>query len=524
MAFPSPVAEAEGATSASNTTTHPITLPTHAAGDLLLVLFTAAGHSTHTPSGTGWTSSTATAGFNVLRHTVFTKIATSSSETLTITTGSATQSSHISKSTRPGAGMALEWEVGPSGNGYSGNTYFGEFEPSAGLQDYLSLASVGTNGSTEFTGIGFPFSGFNSSAGAGASSASTAIGSANEASTTTSIIQFLGNPTDVDWAGFPIAVWEVTGGGGSTTITAVTSLAMAVQLARNAAASVGLAVQAPQQATTSVALAVRTAQAASTSLAAAVQQARAASTLVQLAVQAPQSSAASVATAVQVARNAAANLDLLIQRTQALGVGVDLQVQTPSAASASVSLQVQVGSTLSTALAVAVQELRQAAAAVSLAVSQARAQGADASMAVQAGRSGNVATSLAVQQARTGGASVDMQIQEGATRSAALQAAVQFAADASTSVGLAVAGMRTAGVGLAAAVSLQRALGSVVDLVVLQRQLASLGVSMHIVDSSTFARAPDGPLPQDRFANTKRPDRLPTSGRPTMSNTSRPRR
>jgi hypothetical protein len=314
------------------------------------------------------------------------------------------------------------------------------------------------------------------------------------------------------------------GGGGSTTITAVTSLAMAVQLARNAAASVGLAVQVPQQATTSVALAIRTARTATTSLDAAIQQARAASALVQLAVQAPQSSSSSVATAVQVARNAAANLDLVIQRAQALGVGVDLQVQTPSAASASVSLQVQVGSTLSTALAIAVQELREASTAVSLAVSQARAQGADASLAVQAGLSGNVTTSLAVQQARTGGASVDMQIQEGATRSAALQAAVQFAVDASASVGLAVAGLRTAGVGLAAAVSLQRALGSVVDLVVLQRQLASLGVSMHIVDSSTFARAPDGPLPQDRFANTNRPGRLSTGGRPTMSNTSRPRR
>lgn len=216
MAFPTTVASTGAATPAVNTTSHPITLPTHAAGDLLVVAFTAHSHATHTPSGTGWSSSTVTNGFDVVRHSVFTKIATGSAEALTITTSAATQSSHRARSIRAGAGMALEVAVGPSGTGYSSNTYYGGYSPPAGLQDYLSIATVGNDGSTQYTGISAPFGGFLSTPGASTVAASTGMASANEATTITSIAQFTGSPVDVDWCGFPIVVWEVAGGGDFT--------------------------------------------------------------------------------------------------------------------------------------------------------------------------------------------------------------------------------------------------------------------------------------------------------------------
>lgn len=265
-----------------------------------------------------------------------------------------------------------------------------------------------------------------------------------------------------------------------TSPTLTTSLSMAVQLARTAAASVATAVQAPQQATTSVALAVSAARTATASLAAAVQQAQAAAALVQVAVQAPQSAGTSAALAVQAARTAAADLALAVQEAKASGVGVDLQVQAPSQVSTAVSLQVQAGASASASVQVAVQALAQASAAVVVAVSQAQTAGASLSASVQVSRTGATSTALAVQAARTAGVGVDMQIQEGSTRALALQAAVQFAANASTALSVAVAQLQNAGVGLAAAISLQNTLGVALDVAVRAAAIAGFGVSLYI--------------------------------------------
>lgn len=279
------------------------------------------------------------------------------------------------------------------------------------------------------------------------------------------------------WASLAYVVRKPSSG---TSPTLMTSLSMAVQLARSASASLATAVQAPQQATTSVALAVAAARTATASVAAAIQQAQAATALVQVAIQAPQSAGTSVATAVQAARTAAADLALAVQQAKSAGVGVDLQVQAPSQVSTAVSLQVQAGASASASVQVAVQALAQASTALSIALSQAKTAGTSLSAGVQLVRSAATSADLAIQAARTAGVGVSMQVQEGNTRALALQAAVQFAASASTSLSVAVARLQTAGVGLAAAISLQNTLGVAVDVAVRAAAIAGVGLSLYI--------------------------------------------
>ena len=277
-----------------------------------------------------------------------------------------------------------------------------------------------------------------------------------------------------------IATFAVATGGGGSTVSEVTSLSMAVQLAQAAAASVGLAVQAPLAATTSVSMAVRAAQTASAAVAAAVQQASSASTLVGLAVRDAHTASLGSDLAVQAVHQASADLALAIQVAQSAGFGVDLQVQAAAEASTSVSLQIQAGASASAAIQIAVQHLVTAAASLSMAVSQSLSSGVGVDAGVQVARSDSASADLAVQAEYSGGFGVDLQVQEGSTRALALQAAVQFAVDASTAVSVAVAQLQAAGVGLSAAISLQNTLGVALGCAVLASAARSMGVSLYI--------------------------------------------
>lgn len=78
----------------TDTTSHPVTLPTHAAGDLLLVEFISDGAPTITYTS-GWSLVAQISQSSNIRTNYIFLIASSASESLTITTSAAEQSAHI---------------------------------------------------------------------------------------------------------------------------------------------------------------------------------------------------------------------------------------------------------------------------------------------------------------------------------------------------------------------------------------------------------------------------------------------
>lgn len=343
----------------------------------------------------------------------------------------------------------------------------------------IALMTVRGGGSISTVEHDPPITGYTSLGSRFASEGPVVIGYKDVSSTETSSASF----GAVTWTGGRASAQLATfasAGGGGTTVTEVTSLSMAVQLARSASVSVGLAVQAPQVATTSVSMAVRAAQAASASAAAAVQQAAAATALISVAVRDARSTSLSTSLAVQAVRQASSDLALAVQLAQSAGFGIDLQVQAASQASTSVSLQVQAGASVSAAVQVAVQNLVQASTSLSIAVSRGLSVGTSVGVGVQASRNATTSADLAIRAGRSAAVGVDAQIQGGSTVALALEAAVQFAVSASTAVSAAVAQLQSAGVGLSAAISLQNSLGVAIEAAVLSSVSRSFGVSIYI--------------------------------------------
>lgn len=208
---------------ATNQTSHSVTLLTHAIGDRLWVEFNAAGSSTHTAVESGWdqVQSPGTTG----RQSIFTKIAASTSETLTVTTSSATQATALIKRITASSGYTVSYQIDTAGfaSGYGNNTYFGGFSPTAGTQDYLTVTTVGSNGTTVYPSIAYGGTNLYTQAAAGSGGCSS--GSMNDTVTTNSIsdASFDSNPSAVDWRGYQAVFWEeASGGGGITGTLAVT--------------------------------------------------------------------------------------------------------------------------------------------------------------------------------------------------------------------------------------------------------------------------------------------------------------
>ena len=136
MAFPTVISTTTGRTTNTNTTSHPITLPSGLlAGDLLLVFFSIDG-SPNLSYTSGWFPIEQETYGSFATGVLFYKYATSSSDTLTITSSPSEASTHIVYQVRNSAPpMAL-----------SGRANAGQREPTSldtGMErDYLAIAST----------------------------------------------------------------------------------------------------------------------------------------------------------------------------------------------------------------------------------------------------------------------------------------------------------------------------------------------------------------------------------------------
>lgn len=276
------------------------------------------------------------------------------------------------------------------------------------------------------------------------------------------------------------------GSGGS--MVSSTSLALAIQTARSAAASVVVPVQTRAQQSASLAMAVRATGSAQADLAAAVQQAQAASALVAMAVRDSRADSADFSLAVQAVDAATADLALAVQQAREAITGVDLQVQAASLVSASIRALVQAGQSASVALEVLVQKARAASTDLAAAIMVARSAGADVSTAVQRPEAADLGVRLAIEISRAGELGVDLQVQDGFSHAVSASTAVQLLQGASASLSAAVNRMASASTSLAGAVSARRFIDAEVDLVVQILRKGSVGVSAFVVIAGQLMR------------------------------------
>jgi hypothetical protein len=150
--FPSLREMARGRTGASNTTSHPITLPLIVPGELMVIGLSSDGSATVSintgASSSGWTINASAANGSNNRLTIVSKIA-EEGDTLTLTTSASEQSSHIAMSFHGASSI----QVSTSATGSSTTANAPSFSPSGGSAKYLWLAVMGAD-STAVPGAG----------------------------------------------------------------------------------------------------------------------------------------------------------------------------------------------------------------------------------------------------------------------------------------------------------------------------------------------------------------------------------
>lgn len=152
MAFPTVQTTNKNVTTAVDTTSHAITMPTGiTAGDLLVIVFSVDGNPTCSISTGGWTKIGQASNGSIVTGAIFAKIA-AGSDTATVTTSVAEQSSHVTYRILTGGGAI--WLSGLSSNGSSTNSnppaLFAGGNPGT-TPDYLWLAT--RSGDSTVTGL-----------------------------------------------------------------------------------------------------------------------------------------------------------------------------------------------------------------------------------------------------------------------------------------------------------------------------------------------------------------------------------
>jgi hypothetical protein len=211
VAFPTVAQRGQARTpTAVNTVNHAITIPAHVAGDKLVVVFSCDGSTAHSvntgASSTGWDLSNTDANGTIVRGTIAHKTAASSSETLTITSGGAEQSSHQVLVIRPSSGKALAIAMAPA-NGSSTNSNPPALTPAGGVQDYLWIVTRSGDSTVVATVAPTGFGNLQTLAGIGTAAASTNTAERQLNASTLDPATF--TSASEQWVCFTIAVWEV---------------------------------------------------------------------------------------------------------------------------------------------------------------------------------------------------------------------------------------------------------------------------------------------------------------------------
>jgi hypothetical protein len=172
MAFPTVQARATGRTTASNVTSHAITLPSNIArGELLLVVFSVDGNPTITintaTSGNNWKLGTQASYSTTVTGVYIWKIA-EGSDVLTLTTSASEQSSHVSFRILGGVHVG-----GTSANGDGTNSNPVSHTAAWTSQDYLLIATRTGDSTVVASAAPTGYSNLQTIAAVGTSSAST---------------------------------------------------------------------------------------------------------------------------------------------------------------------------------------------------------------------------------------------------------------------------------------------------------------------------------------------------------------
>jgi hypothetical protein len=166
--FPSVVNSAKGGTTTTNTTSHPITMPASiVAGNLLVCIFTTDGNPQVTQSG-GWTRIIQEAQGANVKTVIFFKYATGG-DTLTLTTDTAEQSTHICYQLQDAAPPIAQASQGNSTNSNPPLLNTGT------SRDYLWMAVRGGDSTVVASGAPSGYANLNSQTASGTGGASTSV-------------------------------------------------------------------------------------------------------------------------------------------------------------------------------------------------------------------------------------------------------------------------------------------------------------------------------------------------------------
>lgn len=199
-------ARATGRTTASNTTSHAITLPTGiSAGDLLLVIFSCDGNRTISVntgvSGTNWTIGDSQTNGTIVTGAWVWKIA-EGSDALTLTSSGAEQSSHVSlRITGHDTTAPID---GTSANGSSTNSNPPSHTPANGSQDYLWIATRSGDSTVVATAAPSGYSNLQTQNAAGTGGAST--NTAEKSSTASSEDPATFTSASEQWVSYTLAI------------------------------------------------------------------------------------------------------------------------------------------------------------------------------------------------------------------------------------------------------------------------------------------------------------------------------
>lgn len=204
--YPTVVQRGSARTTTTNTTSHAITIPAHQAGDMILVHFAVDGAPTVTDGSGTWNKLGQASNTTVVTGAIFWKIATSNSETLTLTT-STEQSSHTVLVIRPDSGNTLSIE-GASANGSSSNSNPPSLTPSVGSKDFLWIATRAGDSTVVATVAPTDFTQLQTLAAAGTGGAST--NTAEREFTGTTLDPGTFTSASEQWVSWTLAVWQVS--------------------------------------------------------------------------------------------------------------------------------------------------------------------------------------------------------------------------------------------------------------------------------------------------------------------------
>lgn len=206
-AFPTVVARGSDRTAATNTTSHPITIPTHAIGDLILVHFAVDGNPTVTVgSGSGWTKLGQESNGTTVTGAIFWKIAESTGETLTLTSSATEQSSHTVLVIRPTTGYEIAGISGSAANGSSTNSNPPNHAPGVGEQNFLWIVTRAGDSTVVATAAPANYTNLQTLAAAGTGGASTNTAERQLTATSEDPGTFTSN--NEQWACWTIAIWQ----------------------------------------------------------------------------------------------------------------------------------------------------------------------------------------------------------------------------------------------------------------------------------------------------------------------------